>query len=274
MTGGDGILLYEDRDVVLTEVEDAPQVGIISLEREIESSGRSRGVCDNKLSSKLLNDDVNDVLRSVFVDGSYVLSSSFELGILVDTERVKEGVVRSSREADPGCLIGGVDSGRLNGTALGDDMNLEPGAGAWDLLASCSTSCRIFFIATRSKPACVGRSEEGGLSLGDVDGLDKAEASPPECVVDCKFGAGEDVCILGGRSSLSTTSPALLGGSLMFVLRFPKVAVEGGRETYFCGVVLVFFLENHPDFFWLSSSRTTIRSSANSGSYEVDKHAE
>ena len=131
MTGGEGILLscrgrFEDKDVVLTEVEDVPQVGIISSEREIESSGRSRVVRD---SSKLLNDDLNDVLRSVFVDGSYVLSSSssFELGMLVDTERAKEGVVRSSREADSGCMIGGVDSGRLNGTlaALEGDVNLE-----------------------------------------------------------------------------------------------------------------------------------------------------
>lgn len=114
---------------MLTEVEDAPQVGLISSEKETESCGRSRGVRDNELSSPLLNDDDNDVLRSLFVDGSYVLSSlsSFELGMLVDTERrVKEGVVRSSREADPGCVIGGVDSGRLNGTLLGDDdVNLE-----------------------------------------------------------------------------------------------------------------------------------------------------
>ena len=90
---------------MLTEVEDAAQVGIISSEREIESSGRSRGVRDDKLSSALLIDDVNDVLRSVFVDGSYFLSSSssFELGMWVDTgRRAKEGVVRSSREADPG----------------------------------------------------------------------------------------------------------------------------------------------------------------------------
>jgi hypothetical protein len=145
---GVGILLscrgrFEEEDVVvLTEVEeDVAQVGIISSEREIESSGRSRGVRDDKLSSTLLNDDVNDVLRFVFVEGPYVLSSSssFELGMLVDAERrVKEGMVRSSREADPGCVIGGVDSDRLNGTALGDDdANLEkkflvgvPGAGA------------------------------------------------------------------------------------------------------------------------------------------------
>ena len=63
------------------------------------------------------------------VDSLYVLSSSssFELGMLVDTERrAKEGVVRSSRESDPGWVIGGVDSGRLNGTPLGDDdANLE-----------------------------------------------------------------------------------------------------------------------------------------------------
>ena len=112
---------------MLTEVEDTPQAGIISSERVIESSGRSRGVRDNKLSSKLLNDDVNDVLRSVFVDASYVVSSSssFELEMLVDTERTKDGMVRSSREVDPGCLTGGVNSGRLNGTPLGGDVNLE-----------------------------------------------------------------------------------------------------------------------------------------------------
>ena len=144
------------------------------------------------------------------------------------------------------------------------------------MLASCSTSCRIFFIATRSKPACIGGSEEGRLSLGGVDGLDKAEASSPEFVIvfDCKFGAGEDVCILGGRSSLASFSPALLGGSLMFVFVLTEVAAEGGRNTCFCGVVPVFFRENHPDFFRFSSSRTTIRSSVNSGSFKVDKHAE
>lgn len=53
MAGGEGILLsskgrFEDKDIVLTEVEDAPQVGTISSERETESSGRSRGVRDNK----------------------------------------------------------------------------------------------------------------------------------------------------------------------------------------------------------------------------------
>ena len=112
--------------------------------------------------------------------------------------------------------------------------------------------------------------------MGGVDGLDKAEASLPEfaVVVECKFGAGEDVCILGGRSSSASTSPALLGGLLTSVLRLTKVVVEGGRDTYFCGVVLVFFRENHPDFFLLSSSRTTTRSSVNSGSYKVDEHAE
>jgi len=126
---------------VLTEVEDAAQFGIISSGRETGSSGRSRGVRDNKLSSTRLSDDVHDVLRSVFVDSSYVLSSSstFELGMSVDTERrAKEGVVRFSRVADPGWVIGGVDSGRLSGTPLGDDdVNLEknflvgePGAGA------------------------------------------------------------------------------------------------------------------------------------------------
>jgi hypothetical protein len=108
--------------------------------------------------------------------------------------------------------------------------------------------------------------------LGGVDGLDKAEASPdaspPELVIafDCKFGAGED--ILGGRSSsLTSTSPALLGESLLSVFRLTEETAEGGRTTCFCGVVLVFFRENHPDFFLLSSSRTTTRSSVNSGSY-------
>ena len=105
-------------------------------------------------------------------------------------------------------------------------------------------------MATRSKPACIGGSEEGGLSFGGVDGLDDTEASPPEFVTvfDCKFGVGEDVGILGGSSSLSSTSPALLDGSLTSVFKLAKVAVEGGRNT-FCGVVPVFFLENHPDFF-------------------------
>ena len=109
--------------------------------------------------------------------------------------------------------------------------------------------------------------------MGGVDGRDKAEASPEfVIVVDCKFGAGED--ILGGKSSLASSSPALLGGSLMPAFGLTKVAVEGGRDTFFCGVVLVFFRENHPDFFCLSSSRTTTRSSVNSGSYKADKHAE
>ena len=134
------------------------------------------------------------------------------------------------------------------------------------MLASCSTSRNIFFIATRSKPACLGISE-GGLSLGGVDGLDKVDTSPPESVIvfDCKFGAGEDVGILGGRSSLASASPDLLAGSLtsFFIV-----------EDDFCGVVLVLFRENHPDFFLSSPSRTTIRSSVKSGSYKVDKHAE
>lgn len=132
------------------------------------------------------------------------------------------------------------------------------------MLASCSASFRIFFIATRSKPACLGISEEGGLSLGGVDGLDEVEASPPDSVIvfDCKFAAGEDVDILGGRSS---SSSALLAGSLMSVF---------GVEDDFLGVVPVLFRENHPDFFLLSSSRTTMRSSVKSGSYKVDKHTE
>ena len=93
--------------------------------------------------------------------------------------------------------------------------------------------------------------------MGGVDGLDETEASPSEFIIvfDCKFGAGEGVGILGGKSSSASTSPALLGGSLVF-----RVAVD------FWGVVLVFFRENHPDFFLLSSSRTTIRSSVKSGS--------
>ena len=42
-------------------------------------------------------------------------------------------------------------------------MNLERNflaggldVGTWDLLESCSASCRIFLIAVRSKPACIG----------------------------------------------------------------------------------------------------------------------
>ena len=147
------------------------------------------------------------------------------------------------------------------------------------MLGFCSTSCSISFIASRSKPACIGRSEEGGLSLSGVDGLDKVEASsgasPPKLVIvfDCEFGAGED--ILGGRSSLTSSSPALLGELLISFFRLAEVTAEGGRTTCFCGVVLVFFRENHPDFFLLSSSRTTIRSSVNSGSYiRWIKHAE
>ena len=104
---------------MLTEVEDAPQLGI-SSETEIGSSGRRRGVRDNKLFPKPLNDDVSDV---VFVDEPS--SSSFKLGMLVDTERADEGVLRSSREAVPGRLIGGVDSARLNEIPLGGDVNLE-----------------------------------------------------------------------------------------------------------------------------------------------------
>ena len=108
--------------------------------------------------------------------------------------------------------------------------------------------------------------------MGGVDGLDEAEPSPPGfvIVVDCIFGAGEDVSILGGRSSSPSTSPSLLDGSLTSVFGLTKVAVEGGSDTYFCGVVLVFFRENHPDFFCLSSSRTTIRSSVKSGSYKME----
>ena len=52
-----------------------------------------------------------------------------------------------------------------------------------------------------------------------MDGLNKVEASPLEFVdmFDCKFGAGENVGILGGRSSLTSISPALLAESLMSV---------------------------------------------------------
>jgi hypothetical protein len=177
---------------------------------------------------------------------------------------VGTGLVRFSREvirravSSPGWLIGDVDSSRLIGTALGGDVNLERnfvaggggGGRAWDLLGFCSTSCRMFFIAARSKPACIGRWEEAGLPSGGVDGLDKAEASPPELVIvdEGNWGAGEELCILGGKSSSVSTSPALFG-ELVFVFRLAKVAVDGGRTTGFCGVALVFFRENHPDFF-------------------------
>ena len=99
--------------------------------------------------------------------------------------------------------------------------------------------------------------------MGGVDGLDEAEASPSEFVIvsDCKSGADEDVGILGGRSSSSASA-----SPLSFVSVF-EVVVE------FWEVVLVFVRENHPDFFGLSPSRTTIRSSVKSGSYKVDKHA-
>ena len=90
-----------------------PQDGIISSERAIESSGRNRGIRDicDRLSSKLLNDDANDVLRVVLVDETYLPSpSSSRLGRLVDTERAKEGVVTSSREADLAVETGGTAS--------------------------------------------------------------------------------------------------------------------------------------------------------------------
>lgn len=66
MTGSEGILLsyrggfVEDKDAVLTEVEDAPQVGVISSEAAIESFGRSARVRDISPSS------------------------SFEVGVVVD----------------------------------------------------------------------------------------------------------------------------------------------------------------------------------------------
>ena len=109
ITGGEGRLLsyigllVEDEGNTLTEVDDEPQDGIISSERVIESSGRNRGVGDicDRLSSELLNDDANDVLRVVLVDETYLPSpSSSRLERLVDTERAKEGVFTSSREAD------------------------------------------------------------------------------------------------------------------------------------------------------------------------------
>lgn len=112
------------------------------------------------------------------------------------------------------------------------------------------------------------------MSLGGVDGLDVVRVSLSEFVIVVDDMAGEDVCILGGRSSSTSTTPALLNESLVFFSRLAKVAVDGGRTTDFCGDVLVFFRENHPDFSRLSSSRTTIRSSVKSGSYKVDKHAE
>jgi len=66
------------------EREDAPQDGVISSERVIESSGQGRRVRDayERSSPKLLNDDV--VLRLVLVDGWYVPSpsSSFHFGTL------------------------------------------------------------------------------------------------------------------------------------------------------------------------------------------------
>jgi hypothetical protein len=85
--------------------------------------------------------------------------------------------------------------------------------------------------------------------LGGVDGLDIVGVSPSEflIVVDGISGTGEEFCILGGRSSSASTTP-LSGESLVFVFRFTKVAVDGGRTTDICGDVLV-FRENHPDLF-------------------------
>ena len=85
------------------------------------------------------------------------------------------------------------------------------------------------------------------MSLSGVDGLGIAGVSPSDIGSDC--GTGEDVSILGGNSSSTSTTPALLGEPLVFFFRLAKVAVDGGRTTDLAGDVLVFFRENHPDFF-------------------------
>ena len=93
--------------------------------------------------------------------------------------------------------------------------------------------------------------------------------------VDPGFGDAFTLSILGGSSSSSSTATAdralSFPSSLFPVLRSLRVVAEGGRETGFDGVVLVFFLENQPDFFCFSSSLTTMRSSVNSGSYTETK---
>jgi hypothetical protein len=91
--------------------------------------------------------------------------------------------------------------------------------------------------------------------------------------IDPGFGDAFTHSILGGSSSSSSTVVgALVGVSpLLLVFRSVRVVAEGGRETDFKGVVLVFFLENQPDFFCFSSSFTTIRSSVKSGSWYQNK---
>ena len=98
--------------------------------------------------------------------------------------------------------------------------------------------------------------------MDGVSGVNVTGVSPSEFDGICR--AGEDVCILGGRSSSASTTSDLLDETL--------VAVDGGRTTDCCGNGPVFFRENHPDFFSLSPSRTTMRSSVKSGSYNIDKH--
>lgn len=148
----------EDKDAVLTVVEGVPQVGIISSETVIESSSLGvRAIYDGSSST------YDAVLRLHVI----LPSSSLEMGMVV-TLNGTEGPVRFSRGADSASSIGwltvGVGSGRLNGTALGGDVNLErnflaggSGGGTWNLLESCSASCSMLFIAARSKPACIGR---------------------------------------------------------------------------------------------------------------------
>lgn len=125
------------------------------------------------------------------------------------------------------------------------------------LLGSCSTSCKTFLIAPRSNPARRGSCEEGGSFEGVLgrEGVGVAFPEPGSVTVS---DIGEpctpvEVLIRGGRSSSSPASDTLLGEpfapALLAFLFAAKVVVEGGRETLFCGVVLDFFLENHPDLF-------------------------
>jgi hypothetical protein len=132
-------------------------------------------------------------------------------------------------------------------------------------------------MAFRSNPAWIGRFDTGAASCCGVLGLDGIGVFLPVLgrEIDPGFGDAFALPILGGSSSSSTaaaTEALLVVPLISALLSFfwsAKGAAEGGLETGFEGVESVFFLENQPDFFCLSSSLTTIRSSVNSGSYGV-----